>query len=125
MFNGVSQNSASQTLMFQLGDSGGIETSGYSSVTTFIAPSTAVLAVTTGLGFAQSGAAGAFSGNATIALIGSNSWTFSSTMANTVNTEIHYGAGSKTLSDILDRIRITTVGGTATFDAGTINILYE
>jgi hypothetical protein len=34
-------------------------------------------------------------------------------------------AGSKTLSGALDRIRITTVNGTDTFDAGTINILYE
>jgi hypothetical protein len=34
-------------------------------------------------------------------------------------------AGAKTLSGVLDRIRITTVGGTDTFDAGTINILYE
>ena len=37
----------------------------------------------------------------------------------------YYVAGSKTLSGTLDRVRITTVGGTDTFDAGTINILYE
>ena len=35
------------------------------------------------------------------------------------------GAGSKTLSGTLDRIRITTVNGTDQFDAGTVNILYE
>jgi hypothetical protein len=35
------------------------------------------------------------------------------------------GGGSKTLSGTLDRVRITTVNGTDTFDAGTINILYE
>ena len=34
-------------------------------------------------------------------------------------------AGAKTLSSTLDRIRITTVNGTDTFDAGSINILYE
>ena len=34
-------------------------------------------------------------------------------------------AGDKTLSGILDRIRITTVNGTDTFDAGSVNILYE
>jgi hypothetical protein len=33
--------------------------------------------------------------------------------------------GSKSLSGTLDRIRITTVNGTDTFDAGSINILYE
>jgi hypothetical protein len=34
-------------------------------------------------------------------------------------------AGSATLSGTLDRVRITTVNGTDTFDAGSINILYE
>lgn len=33
--------------------------------------------------------------------------------------------GSRTLSGTLDRIRITTSGGAATFTAGSINILYE
>jgi hypothetical protein len=35
------------------------------------------------------------------------------------------GGGSKALSAALDRVRITTVGGSDTFDAGTINALYE
>jgi hypothetical protein len=43
-----------------------------------------------------------------------------SNLANTLN-----GAGSVTLSATLDRIRITTVNGTDTFDAGSINIAYE
>jgi len=34
-------------------------------------------------------------------------------------------AGAKTLSGTLDRVRITTVNGTDTFDLGSINILYE
>jgi hypothetical protein len=34
-------------------------------------------------------------------------------------------SGAKTLSDTLDRVRITTTNGTDVFDAGTINILYE
>ncbi len=34
-------------------------------------------------------------------------------------------AGSITLGGTLDRVRITTVNGTDTFDAGSINILYE
>jgi hypothetical protein len=33
--------------------------------------------------------------------------------------------GLKSLSGVLDRIRITTVNGTDTFDAGSINIMYE
>ena len=35
------------------------------------------------------------------------------------------GAGTKTLSGTLDRVRITTTNGTDTFDAGSINIFYE
>lgn len=34
-------------------------------------------------------------------------------------------AGSITLPGTLDRIRITTVNGTDTFDAGSVNIMYE
>jgi hypothetical protein len=40
-------------------------------------------------------------------------------------TGISSSGGSKTLSGTLDRVRITTVNGTDTFDAGSINILYE
>jgi len=35
------------------------------------------------------------------------------------------GGSSISLSGTLDRVRITTVNGTDTFDAGSINILYE
>jgi hypothetical protein len=34
-------------------------------------------------------------------------------------------AGSITLGGTLDRVRITTVNGIDTFDAGSVNILYE
>jgi len=35
------------------------------------------------------------------------------------------GGGVLNLGSVLDRVRITTVNGTDTFDAGSINILYE
>jgi hypothetical protein len=35
------------------------------------------------------------------------------------------GTGSLALGGTLDRVRITTVNGTDTFDAGSINIMYE
>jgi hypothetical protein len=34
-------------------------------------------------------------------------------------------SGISTLSGTLDRVRITTTNGTDTFDAGSINVLYE
>jgi hypothetical protein len=125
MLQGVSQDSATQTFMFQIG-AASFTTTGYLSVVSFIAPSTATASVTTGFGFAgPSGAAAEFSGIATITLLGSNLYTFSSNVADVANTQAHFGAGSITLGGALDRVRLTTVGGTATFDAGSINILYE
>ena len=71
-------------------------------------------------------AAAAYHGLATICLLGSNSWAFSCTTADApVQAQMHFGAGSVALSGTLDRVRLTTVGGTATFDAGSVNIMYE
>lgn len=43
-----------------------------------------------------------------------------------VNTQgSSVGGGNITLSGALDRVRITTVNGTDTFDAGSVNIMYE
>ena len=56
--------------------------------------------------------------------ISGNSWVSSFVLAVSSPSGFH-GGGSKTLSDTLDRIRITTVLGVDIFDAGTINILYE
>ena len=122
---GVSQNSAGQTLILQIG-AGSVTTSGYSSSNAYIAPSTDSGGVTTGFPINRSsGATAAFHGIATICSFGSNSWVFSSTMADTPQTQVHFGAGSIALGGTLDRVRLTTIGGTATFDAGSINILYE
>jgi hypothetical protein len=40
-------------------------------------------------------------------------------------TRALFGSGNVTLGGTLDRLRVTTVGGTDTFDAGSINIIYE
>jgi len=126
MFNVVSQNSSSQTLILQVG-AGSVTTSGYTSGNAYIAPSTDSGLVTTGFPINRgSGSSAAFSGNATICSFGSNQWVFSSTMADApIQGQVHFGAGVVTLSGTLDRVRLTTIGGTATFDAGSINILYE
>jgi len=126
MIAGVSQNSAGQTIILQIG-AGSVTTSGYSSGNAFIAPSTDSGNVTTGFPINRSGgAAAAYHGLATICLLGSNSWAFSCTTADApVQAQMHFGAGSVALSGTLDRVRLTTVGGTATFDAGSVNIMYE
>jgi len=47
-------------------------------------------------------------------------------MCNSLNDNAQsIGIGRKQVSATLDRVRITTVNGTDTFDAGSINIFYE
>jgi hypothetical protein len=127
MYNGVSTNGTSIRLI-QLGDSGGIETTGYLGNTsqTFGSNTTGCDAVTTGFGIRNAfGAADVIQGSIAISNLSGNIWVCSgvTTMSNsTVTTQT---AGVKELSATLDRIRITTVNGTDTFDAGSINILYE
>jgi hypothetical protein len=65
------------------------------------------------------------SGMLVIDSYGSNIWIASGTVVNVGNSTAFFSAGVKTLSGTLDRIRLTTVNGTDTFDAGSANILYE
>ena len=125
MFAGVSTNGASNPL-FQLG-AGSVQSSGYLCASGVIStPNTTNAAnYTTGFGILSGAGANVIHGSCTFSLIGSNVWAWSMTMGLSTNTNPFYGAGSVTLSGTLDRVRITTVNGTDTFDAGTINIMYE
>jgi hypothetical protein len=64
------------------------------------------------------------SGTLTILSMGSNIYV-SSHAIKSATTSTGTGGGDVTLSGALDRVRITSANGTATFDAGSINILYE
>jgi len=125
MFNGVSANAVSQSYMVQIGD-GSINTTGYLSNSSFVGATTGGLNFVTGFGVVHAvSAAEVFSGTITLTTLGSNIWVASVTCALTNVAFSYVGAGNKTLSGTLDRVRITTLAGTATFDAGSINILYE
>lgn len=124
MFSGVSTNGAS-VLHIQLG-SGTIKTTGYECIASGFASSNA-----TTLGFTSGFATGDSSadtqirnGHFEIVNIASNRWLFDGGLSLT-GLGKHIGSGGVTLAGTLDRIRITTVNGTDTFDAGTINIMYE
>jgi hypothetical protein len=124
MLNGVSTDSTS-AIIIQIGDSGGVETTGYVSSAEFVEDNTGGASFTTGFALNNiSVAADSYRGIATICLLGSNAWVYQS-MLNDGASSLLIGAGSKTLSATLDRVRLTTVNGTDTFDAGSINILYE
>jgi hypothetical protein len=125
MFNGVSTNGTSN-LLIQVG-SGSVTTSGYSSSASYA--TTSVSSVTSTAGFVVqsfNSAATLTSGNVSLCLISGNAWTSSGVVSLVAFTGTQFNAGnSSALSGALDRVRITTVGGTDTFDAGTINVMYE
>lgn len=71
-------------------------------------------------------AATAYNAVMTLVKVDGNTWMASGTNNPTTGTvQMHFSTGSITLGGVLDRIRLTTVNGTDTFDAGLINILVE
>jgi hypothetical protein len=127
-FADVSMN-ATTNWIIQIGSSsGGIETTGYASCSSYIAPSVSVASSSVGLLLTQSsGASASMSGQAVLTLLNAstNLWAFSSSFCDYSAVQNMWGAGRKAISFTLDRVRITTTGGTQTFDAGSINIIYE
>ena len=126
MFSAVSTNGTS-IIQVQLGDSGGIENTGYvSGSSSFGASTFASTSFTTGFGIRTSNtSASTYQGSLVITNLSSNTWVANgSSYENTAYFVAPFG-GTKTLSGTLDRVRITTVNGTDTFDAGEINIMYE
>jgi hypothetical protein len=127
MFDSVSTNGTSN-YQIQLGDSGGIETTGYQAVSTY-GGANGTGTVTTGFPIFNNTATDQKSGALVFTLLNSsnNTWVCQGNVGQFVN-QTNYNmttGGNKSLSATLDRIRITTINGTDTFDNGTINILYE
>jgi len=127
MFAGVSTSGSSVT-QIQLGTgSTSYTTSGYVGGGWYA--NTTNLNVTTGIALEASGSgAGARTANGimTISNMGSNTWAASATIWDSSSTGSGcLSAAYVSLAAALTAVRITTVNGTDTFDAGTINILYE
>jgi hypothetical protein len=127
MFNGVSTNGTSLPLI-QIG-SGSVESTGYNSVSTSVINAGASGGTTSTAGFIinAANASHVFYGSFVIANVSGNIWVLSGLVTTSASGTIVsiQTAGSKTTSGTLDRVRITTVNGTDTFDAGSINIFYE
>jgi hypothetical protein len=129
MLNNVS-TSGTSNWQVQIGDSGGVEITGYSSaVSRMGGAGSSNTTSTAGWLINNSGtAAGTFLGVVQIALLNSatNAWSCFGTLnsADTANSGALFN-GVKATSATLDRVRITTANGTDTFDAGSINILFE
>lgn len=125
MINFFSQNGAGIP-MIQIGDSGGIETSGYAgSVSGTTAGSDSSANHSSGFLLASgSDAADVVHGIGTLVNTAGNIWIFSwnGSLSNEEYTFV--SAGTKALTATLDRVRLTTDTGT-TFDGGGVNIFYE
>jgi len=124
MFNGVS-TSGTSAILIQGGNSGGIVSSGYnsSSVHMSFGSGSAGGSSTSGFIFWSNSSTYTHSGIITLTNLSGSAWV-SSHLAKSTTNLIVWGGGDGSIST-LDRVRITTVGGTDTFDAGSINILYE
>ena len=124
MFSGVSTNGSSN-YQLQIG-AGSVSTSGYLS---YAMNSNGAGFTTNTTGFLLMDGVTAASTCTTlvvITLLTNNTWVESSNMAIAGANKFSPSAGtSPALGGTLDRVRITTVNGTDTFDAGSINILYE
>jgi len=123
MFNGVSTN-GTNNLLVQIG-AGSVTTSGYAGSAAYLLSTPSGSLFTAGFGILSSSPSNVISGQMILSTLGSNIWVCSYTIGVTNNAQILFGGGNITLSGALDRVRITTVGGTDTFDAGSINIMYE
>jgi len=126
MFNGVSTNGTS-IKQIQLGDAGGFETTGYLGAGIQLTDATSVNAatITTGFGIRSALAADTINGAVIIANLTGNTWVAQGSLTDSSRGAGYLVGGAKALSDVLTQVRITTVNGTDTFDAGSINILYE
>jgi hypothetical protein len=127
MLQGVSTNGAS-TVLLQLG-SGSVTTSGYlGSSSALIDALQGAALYTTGFGIGkESAAARVQHGALTLSLLDSstNAWVCSGVIAASNEARTAHTGGSIALAGVIDRVRLTTVNGTDTFDAGKVNILYE
>ena len=121
MLNGVSANGTSSFLV-QLGASS-IETSGYGGSASGGSSSSA-----NSSGFiisSNQAASNVYSGIATIQNVTSNTWVIAGSTSGDGAYIATTFSGNKTLSGTLAQLRFTTVNGTDTFDAGSINLTYE
>jgi hypothetical protein len=124
MLNGVSTNGSSE-LLIRLG-SGSIETTSYVSVAGYAGGPNQAGSTSSTAGFILTSSLGATSVfNAVVTICNQTANTWSEGFSGSYSTVCAFGGGYKALSGVLDRVRITTINGTDTFDAGSINILYE
>jgi len=109
---------------------GSVVTSGYLGSNTIVYVSPGSVLFTTGFGIGVNtsnwAATVVVHGSIVLSLQTGTTWVAAGSVGRSDATASTYLTnGSLALGGVLDRVRITTAGGTDTFDAGSINILYE
>lgn len=123
---GVSTN-GTNPLFVQIGDAGGLETTGYSSTGVRFANSVApTVTASGGTGYRVEAASASLVMSGSITLTkenaSNNTWCAQGVISDTGLTVAMMVSGSKSLSATLDRISLVTAD---TFDAGEVNVWYE
>ena len=123
IFNGVSL-SGTDSIIVQLGTSGGITSSGYTTASTTTSGTTTT-AITSGFpAAANSAATDSYTGILIIANITGNTWIENASLSQINSGSGRISSGVVTLSGTATTVRLAATGAN-TFDAGSINILYE
>jgi hypothetical protein len=124
LYSGVSSNGTSN-MQVQIG-SGSYTTSGYTGAyaNAVNASATNWAAFTTGFAIFNDNAPDTRNGTMILTSAGSNTWVSSGMFITTNRGIMGNTTGFIALGGVLDRLRLTTVGGD-TFDAGSVNIIYE
>lgn len=125
----LASTNGTSAIALQLGDSGGIETTGYVSGCASIDGTNATSAITVTAAFAlvtASVAAAQYSGTVVLTRVdaATNAWVAHSSLS-ADNGLGYFQNGRKLLSAELDRLRITTLTGVNTFDGGSVTITVE
>jgi hypothetical protein len=127
MFNGTSSAGAT-AMIVQIGTGGTPASTGYISTTSNLPNGVAPQNATGTAGFTfNASAASTFYGTMNLYLLdpSTNTWAATHVVARGDSAATMLGGGTKTLSGVLDIVRITATNGTDAFDAGSVNIMYD
>lgn len=128
LLNGVSLNTAQPRV--RLGTSGGIVTTGYNGSGSVISSAVATATLSAGFDiYLNAGAATAdlYHGAFEIGLVdaATNTWSVYGVFSTSNVARTHTTAGTIALAGALTTVRLTSTNGTDTFDAGSVNVLYD
>jgi hypothetical protein len=123
---GLSTNGTSE-LLIQIGSSAGVKTSGYLGLATYTGDGTAAVNMGAGFTVRSDDAAEVLHGiiNLTAINTATGNWAMSAILGHSNERYMSISGGAATLSAMLTRVRLTTINGTDTFDAGSASISWE